>query len=154
MKFNLRYESGEVGADGGGKPETEVSWWKWEHPDVAGHHGRQSGQVPLTRRTFVQWYNLLFYVKSLKNTWIFRIFHHNYSLLAMQFWNKKISFYFIKIIVGIISDLFPGVELPKPDYEVLYTALKKVLKSKNLQATDFVITKITQVCALNNNFKT
>ena len=46
---------------------------------------------------------------------------------------------------GIISDLFPGVSLPKPDYELFYTNIREICELRNLQINDFFLTKITQM---------
>lgn len=46
---------------------------------------------------------------------------------------------------GIISDLFPGIKLPKPDRDELLQKLKKNLEAKNLQATDWYVDKVIQL---------
>lgn len=46
---------------------------------------------------------------------------------------------------GIISDLFPGVVLPKPDYEVFMEALNENIKKMKLQPVPWFIGKIIQV---------
>ena len=51
----------------------------------------------------------------------------------------------IPLFAGIISDLFPGVELPKPDYGALEEALKDDLRTNNLQCVPWFIEKIIQV---------
>ena len=49
------------------------------------------------------------------------------------------------IFPGIIGDLFPGVTLPEPDYEVLNSALFAVMDKINLKNTEFFHSKIIQV---------
>ncbi|CAH1793738.1 unnamed protein product [Owenia fusiformis] len=51
----------------------------------------------------------------------------------------------VPLFGGIISDLFPGVELPKPDYGVFLEALKDNLKKRKLQDVPWFIEKIIQV---------
>ncbi|XP_053376707.1 dynein axonemal heavy chain 3-like [Mercenaria mercenaria] len=51
----------------------------------------------------------------------------------------------IPLFEGIISDLFPGVELPKPDYDALESALIKHIESRNLQAVPYFTEKIIQI---------
>ena len=46
---------------------------------------------------------------------------------------------------GIISDLFPGVDLPKPDYGVFMEALKNNIAKRKLQPVPWFIDKIVQV---------
>jgi dynein heavy chain len=50
----------------------------------------------------------------------------------------------VPLFNGIISDLFPGVTLPKPDYELFYSNIKEICHKKNLQAVDFFIEKLVQ----------
>ena len=51
----------------------------------------------------------------------------------------------VPLFEGIISDLFPGVELPQPDYDVFLDALKTNIAKKQLQAVPWFIDKIIQV---------
>lgn len=51
----------------------------------------------------------------------------------------------ISLFEGILSDLFPGVELLNQDLDPLVKVLEKVCERKNLQATAFFIEKILQV---------
>ncbi len=50
----------------------------------------------------------------------------------------------VPLFNGIISDLFPGVTLPKPDYELFYSNIREICQKKNLQAVDFFIEKLVQ----------
>lgn len=50
----------------------------------------------------------------------------------------------VPLFQGIISDLFPGKELPSPSYDVLLKALDEVAKKRNLQTTDGFLLKIIQ----------
>ena len=46
---------------------------------------------------------------------------------------------------GIYSDLFPGIDLPKPDRDELVESLQICIKKHNLQATPWFMEKIIQV---------
>ncbi|CAF0823905.1 unnamed protein product [Adineta steineri] len=50
----------------------------------------------------------------------------------------------IPLFNGIISDLFPGVTLPKPDYDLINANMIEICTRKNLQATEAFMTKVTQ----------
>jgi dynein heavy chain, axonemal len=51
----------------------------------------------------------------------------------------------VPLFNGIISDLFPGVTLPKPDYEIFYKNIHEICLQRNLQCTSFFLEKITQM---------
>lgn len=51
----------------------------------------------------------------------------------------------VPLFEGIISDLFPGVKLLRPDLDPLIDALKIVCEQRNLQPTTFFIEKTLQV---------
>ncbi|XP_076448252.1 dynein axonemal heavy chain 3-like [Babylonia areolata] len=51
----------------------------------------------------------------------------------------------IPLFEGIISDLFPGVELPSPDYAHLESALRDELAKANLQCVPWFMEKIIQI---------
>lgn len=50
----------------------------------------------------------------------------------------------IPLFNGIISDLFPGLQLPEADYKVFLQTMESVAKEKNLQFVDFFKEKIIQ----------
>jgi len=50
----------------------------------------------------------------------------------------------VPLFEGIISDLFPGVKLPTPDYEKFTQALKTVCKVQNLQPVEAAMAKMIQ----------
>ncbi|XP_008419893.1 dynein heavy chain 3, axonemal isoform X1 [Poecilia reticulata] len=51
----------------------------------------------------------------------------------------------VPLFQGIISDLFPGVVLPKPDYDLLFKALDDNVAKLNLQSVPWFIGKIIQI---------
>ncbi|KPI89879.1 dynein heavy chain putative dynein heavy chain point mutation [Leptomonas seymouri] len=50
----------------------------------------------------------------------------------------------VELFKGIISDLFPGVQLPPPDYVDLHKALLSVTAQENLQLTTYFEDKVRQ----------
>jgi dynein heavy chain len=46
---------------------------------------------------------------------------------------------------GIVSDLFPGVAVPTPDYSVLHRAVKLACRAMNIQPKDEFIKSVTQL---------
>lgn len=51
----------------------------------------------------------------------------------------------IPLFRGIASDLFPGIELPEPDYKDLLAAMKMQLEKYNLQEVDYFVEKVIQL---------
>ena len=49
----------------------------------------------------------------------------------------------VPLFNGIVSDLFPGVALPNPDYADLQAALRKQCVLNNLQLTDYSMMKVS-----------
>ncbi|GFS75041.1 dynein heavy chain 12, axonemal [Trichonephila clavipes] len=50
----------------------------------------------------------------------------------------------IPLFEGIISDLFPGVVIPKADYEVFLDSMREACEKRNLQLADVFISKVIQ----------
>lgn len=46
---------------------------------------------------------------------------------------------------GIASDLFPGIKLPEPDYELLNAAVLDTCARLNLQCVPFFLEKVQQI---------
>jgi len=51
----------------------------------------------------------------------------------------------IPLFLGIISDLFPGVNLPQADYTLFLDAVADVCKNTNLQNVEFFNEKVIQM---------
>lgn len=134
----LRYASGEVCADCGREFKAEVPRRERERAFAQGTDGRQHGQVSVTGCAFV----------SGDTSWNEFSCSH-----CLYFFSVGALAWFINYSVrfscchpqGIISDLFPGIVLPKPDYELLLKALNDNIAKLNLQPVPWFIGKIIQV---------
>ncbi|XP_034234713.1 dynein heavy chain 7, axonemal isoform X2 [Thrips palmi] len=51
----------------------------------------------------------------------------------------------LPLFLGITSDLFPGVILPKPSYDVLNKEVRAACQSANIQCTDHFLEKVQQI---------
>uniref|UniRef100_A0A1Y1JXL1 AAA+ ATPase domain-containing protein n=1 Tax=Photinus pyralis TaxID=7054 RepID=A0A1Y1JXL1_PHOPY len=51
----------------------------------------------------------------------------------------------VPLFQGITSDLFPGIELPPPDYVIFNLAVEDTCVKHNLQCTDFFLEKVQQL---------
>jgi dynein heavy chain, axonemal len=51
----------------------------------------------------------------------------------------------VPLFEGILSDLFPGLKLPTPDYKNLLTAINSNLEKQHLQSVEWFLDKIIQV---------
>ena len=51
----------------------------------------------------------------------------------------------LPLFKGITTDLFPGIELPPPDYKIFEAAIEEVCKEMNLQLPAFFLDKILQI---------
>lgn len=48
----------------------------------------------------------------------------------------------VPLFNGIVSDLFPGVKLPEPDYSALHNSMRKQCAELRLQPTEYFILKV------------
>ncbi|KAK5646415.1 hypothetical protein RI129_004879 [Pyrocoelia pectoralis] len=51
----------------------------------------------------------------------------------------------VPLFQGITSDLFPGIELPPPDYVLFNEAVEETCVARNLQCTEFFLEKVQQL---------
>ncbi|KAI8915474.1 dynein heavy chain and region D6 of dynein motor-domain-containing protein [Powellomyces hirtus] len=57
----------------------------------------------------------------------------------------KLTAWDVPLFMGILSDLFPGVEAPAVDYTEFRTCLIEEMKARNLQCLETIITKVIQL---------
>ncbi|XP_074657783.1 dynein axonemal heavy chain 2-like [Tubulanus polymorphus] len=73
-------------------------------------------------------------------------------LLSMKDMNiAKLTSVDLPLFNGIVSDLFPGIELPTIDYNKIKSAIEAELRSNGLQATPTSITKVIQLYETKNS---
>ncbi len=58
----------------------------------------------------------------------------------------------VPLFQGIAADLFPGIQLPPPDYTDLKAALLSRCATLNLQPTEYFITKVSLVGSCISDF--
>ena len=51
----------------------------------------------------------------------------------------------VPLFNGIVSDLFPGIDLPPPDYTLLDGTINELMAKYNLEPTEFVLVKIREI---------
>ena len=69
-----------------------------------------------------------------------------FSLSLFYWWFCCIFLCFLTLRVsGIISDLFPGVDLPKPDYSQLRGAMIAACEKRNLQPVESFLQKCIEL---------
>lgn len=61
--------------------------------------------------------------------------------------SAKLTFFIVVLFYfqGIASDLFPGIELPEPDYTILNEATHEACVAANIQCTPFFLEKVQQI---------
>lgn len=90
-------------------------------------------------------------LRSIKDVNLAKFLVHDVPLFQVIEKNILIGcivlFFFLQ---GITSDLFPGVELPVPDYVILNTALDDACRTNNIQNTPFFTEKVQQLYEMIN----